>query len=224
MPAAAPSQTRVRCLAALCGLLLAATCASQAGAEPTYTAASKQVHVVDFSNLAGQFVETNGPIDLGGGVIWSAWQDGWVGDMSFGLRANGYWDAGRVGFAGLNADNSAMVFQFESPIARVGALVNYAPLNGQGPVPTIEALDAWGRVFDSISLDVSTPNGVNEGQFLGFDHGVADIFAFRYRARYGVLDDLTWCRDGSGFIPAPSSLVSLGVVFLGCARRRRRSS
>ena len=144
--------------------------------------------------------------------------------MSFGLRANGYWNADRVGFAGLNAADSAMLFQFAQPIARVGALVNYAPLSGQGPIPTIEALDAMGHVFDSISADIRTPDGVNEGQFLGFEHEAADIFAFRYRARYGVLDDLAWARDGSGIIPAPASLMGLGVVVLGCARRGRRSS
>jgi len=209
---------------ALCGLVLAATCASQAGAGPTYTAASKVVHVVDFSGFAGRRLETNGPLDLGSGVIWSALQDGWVGDMSFGLRDNGYWDARRVGFAGLNAADSAMIFQFARPVAQVGALVNYAPHSGQGPIPTIEALDALGHAFDSISLDISTPNGVNEGRFLGFEHETPDIFAFRYRARYGVLDDLTWVRDASGFIPAPPSLLGLGVVFLVCAGRRRRWS
>jgi len=223
MPVAAWFRSRPRHCLALCGLVCAGAFASWARADVPTLTASQAEHVVDFSRFAGQRTETNGPVDLGFGVIWSATHDGWLGDMSFGLRANGYWDAGRVGFAGLNIENGAMLFQFAAPVGHVGALVNYAPYNGQGPLPTIEALDARGHVIDSMSVDVSTPNGVNEGRYLGFEHESADIFAFRYRARFGVLDDLRWARDGRGIIPSPSSLVSLGVVFAGFGHRRRRS-
>lgn len=223
MPAAASSRSRLRSCVVRCVLVLAGFGGSWARGDVPTLSASRAEHIVDFTRFAGQRIETNGPVDLGFGVIWSATHDGWLGDMSFGLRANGYWDAGRLGFAGLNIENGSMLFQFAAPIGRVGAMVNYAPYGGQGPIPTIEALDALGHIIDSMSVDVSTPNGVNEGRFMGFEHESADIYAFRFRARFGVLDDLRWARDGRGIIPAPSSLVSLGVVFLGCVGRRRRS-
>ncbi|GEM_PF-5646112 len=196
-----------------------------ARAQNPWGSARTRQQVIDFSQFKGQRLETNGPLDVGFGVVWTALQDGWVGDMSFGLRTNGFWNGGREGFAGLNAANSAMLFTFDDPVNRIMAFVNYAPLTGQGSIPTIEALDVRGRVIDSVTVDIRTPNGVNDGEFLSFEHETDDIFAFRYRARYGVLDDLTWSRTGHrGIIPGPSSLSALGVVFLGFGCRRRRAS
>lgn len=191
-------------------------------AQPVPALRFESEQIIDFHQFIGQRLQTNGPIDLGSGITWSAWSEGWVGDMPFGLRTNGYWDGGRQGFAGLNAGESAMIFTFEEPVGRVGAFVNYAPLQGQGPLPTIEALDRTGRIIDSYTIDIRTPNGVNEGQFLGFEHEVDDIHAFRYRARYGVLDDLTWSRRGRGIIPAPSSIAVVGLAAAGLGRRRKR--
>lgn len=207
--------------AALTTVLLTSTSAAL-GQVPYHAASSNRPGAIDFSEFVGRSIQTNGPLDLGQGVIWSATSEGWVGDMPFGLRTNGYWDSGRVGFAGLNIENSSMLFDFDSPVSRVGAFVNYAPLTGQGPIPTIEAIDRFGNVIDSVTLDVRTPNAVNDGQYLGFDHERNDIFAFRYRARFGVLDDLEWSRRG--LIPAPSSLVVLAAGAFGFARRRRHDS
>ncbi|MCC6909479.1 MAG: PEP-CTERM sorting domain-containing protein [Phycisphaerales bacterium] len=206
---------------ALAAVLLTSTSAALAQA-PYRAVSSTRPGTIDFTDFVGRSVQTNGPVDLGQGVTWSVTSEGWIGDMPFGLRTNGYWDSGRAGFAGLNIDNSAMLFEFDAPVASVGAFVNYAPVTGQGPIPTIEALDRFGRVFDSFTLDVRTPNAVNDGQFLGFEHESNDIHSFRYRARYGVLDDLEWSRRG--LIPAPSSLAMLAVGALGFARRRRRES
>lgn len=209
--------------AALTAVVVTAAGATSALAQQQVSILPGGVHVVDFNQFIGQRLETNGPIDLGSGVTWSAWSEAWVGDMAFGLRSNGYWNSGRMGFVGLNTHDSAMVFTFEEPVSAVGAFVNYAPLVGQGPIPTIEALDASGRIIDSLSLDIRTPNGVNDGGFLGFEHESNDIFTFRFRARYGVLDDLTWLRrDGRGIIPAPSALALLGGALLGCAPLCRR--
>lgn len=213
-----------KCVALLGLMLVLGSLAPSVLAQSSLASARTRERVIDFRQFKGQRLETNGPLDLGFGVDWSALQDGWIGDMSFGLRANGFWNDGREGFAGLNAATSAMLFTFDDPVNRIGAFVNYAPLTGQGPIPTIEALDELGRVIDSMSVDIRTPNGVNDGEFLGFVHETDDIFAFRYRARYGVLDDLTWSRTGHrGIIPAPSSLSTLGVVLLGFGRRRRRA-
>ena len=207
--------------------LLLAACATgfpcgSATAQPVPSVRPERDFIIDFHQFIGQRVQTNGPVELARGVVWSAWRDGWVGDMPFGLRTNGIWDGGRQGFAALNAADSAMTFVFADPVRRIGAFVNYAPYLGQGPFPTIEALDRYGAVIDVLSTDIRTPNGVNEGRFLGFEHEMDDIYAFRYRARFGVLDDLTWTRSGGGFIPMPSSLTMLGLAGLLVTRRRPR--
>lgn len=212
------SAKRVACLLACLALGWAAD--ATALAQPVPAISFEQGSVVDFRQFIGQRTQTNGPVQVGPGIVWSALRDGWVGDMPFGLRTNGYWDAGREGFAALNASDSAMLFNFADPVSHVGAFVNYAPYLGQGPLPTIEALDARGAVIDSLTLDIQTPNGVNEGRFLGFEHEVDDIFAFRYRARFGVLDDLAWRRE-RGIIPAPSALAALSWLGLAVAGRRR---
>ncbi len=202
--------------------LLSVLAVASAQAQPTPALRLESEQVVDFHQFIGQRIPTNGPINLEFGITWTASDEGWVGDMPFGLRTNGFWDEGRQGFAGLNASNSAMLFTFEEPVGRIGAFVNYAPLQGQGPLPTIEALDRAGRIIDAYTVDIRTPNGVNEGRFIGFEHETDDIYAFRYRARYGVLDDLTWSRIGGGIIPAPSCLAALAVFAVGSRRPRGR--
>ena len=173
--------------------------------------------VNDFSMFDGHLIQEDGPVDLGDGVVWTADYEGWIGDMAFGLRDNGVWNWDRVGFAGLNASDSFMVFTFDAPVNAVGGLVNYAPFQDFGPIPTLEALDADGNVIERFAMDVRTPGEVNAGQFIGIVRESADIYALRFIARFGVLDDFTY------HVPVPSAAAMLavtGTIMLG--RRRRR--
>ncbi len=210
-----------RCCRVLVSMALAGAAGAPALAQPVPAVSFERGSIVDFRQFIGQRTQTNGPVQVGPGIVWSALREGWIGDMPFGLRTNGYWDEGREGFAALNSSDSAMLFTFAEPVGEVGAFVNYAPYLGQGPLPTIEALDRRGAVIESLTLDIQTPNGVNEGRFLGFERERNDIFAFRYRARFGVLDDLTWVRR-EGFIPAPPALAALAWIGLAAIGRRPR--
>lgn len=175
--------------------------------------------VYDFSDLEG-FEESNGPVELVEGITWEASHDGWIGDMAFGLRLNGHWNWDMEGYVGLNETDAYMTFTFENPVSSVGGFVNYAPLEGFGPIPTIEAFDSKGELLESFSMDVQTPDGVNEGQFMGFIRQANEIASLRFTARYGVLDTLTFDRMT---IPAPSALMLMlgGGLFLRGRRGRQ---
>lgn len=172
--------------------------------------------VYDFSDIEG-FEETNNATNLGNhGITWTASNDGWIGDMAFGLRQNGHWDWDMEGYVGLNEADASMTFTFDAPVSAIGGFVNYAPLEGFGPIPTIEAYDAKGELLESFSMDVQTPGGVNEGQFMGFIRGANEIASLRFTARYGVLDMLTFNRMT---VPAPSAIMVL--IGAGLVMRRR---
>jgi len=175
--------------------------------------------VNDFSMFDGVLFESNGPFDLGDGVTWSAETDGWIGDMAFGLRDNGYWDWDRVGYVALNTSYSSMLFTFDDPVESVGGYVNYAPLEGFGPMPLIEAFDEDGHLLETYTMDVYTPGLRNNGQFMGFSRDEADIYSFRFTARYGVLDDLTY--SGS-LVPGPSTMALLALAGLSWFGHRRQ--
>lgn len=175
----------------------------------------------NFSNYEDELYQTNGPMSVGDGVIWTAEHDGWIGDMAFGLRENGYWDWDRVGYTALNAAYSSMLFTFDKPIQFVGGLVNYAPHEYYKVDPKIEVLGIDGKVLESFSMDIKTPGEKNTGQFMGILRNQADIAAFRYIARYGVLDNLTYAES---VIPEPSTytmlFVCLPIVILVLTRRK----
>lgn len=175
------------------------------------------VSVIDFTSFDDQLIKTNGPVAIGEGVTWTAASEGWIGDMAFGLRTNGYWDWDMVGYVALNTSQSYMTITFDHPVSAVGGFVNYAPLEGFGPKPTIEALDGSGQILERFTMDVQTPGERNAGQFMGFIRENADIHQFRYVARYGVLDDLRFSND---LIPTPGAGFLLGLCGLALMGRR----
>lgn len=149
-------------------------------------------HVIDFSRFMGDVFFTNGPVDLGQGVTWTASHEGMLGDMAFGLRANGYWDAGQQGYAALDAPDASMLFVFDRDYYWVTAFANYAPFREGDPIPTLIAYDADWNVIDIDAQVVRTPNGVNEGGTLMVEAEFPQIRAVRFSARYGVIDDFVF--------------------------------
>ncbi len=160
--------------------------------------------VNDFTSFDNELFETNGPVMLMDGVVWTAESDGWIGDMAFGLRDNGVWNKESESFAALNGSASSMIFAFPQLMSAVGGFVNYAPLDGFGSIPTIYALDINGHTLESFEMDIQTPGGVNEGQFMGFVRDDADIAFLKFEARFGVLDNFSYYGPQ---LPAPTSLI-----------------
>ncbi|MBL1218029.1 MAG: hypothetical protein D8M59_11105 [Planctomycetes bacterium] len=199
----------------LWGVSLSGTALADVVLEPD--ALPGVVRTVDFSSFDNQLIETNGPLDIGEGVLWEAGLEGWIGDMAFGLRNNGYWDWDQVGYVALNTSQSHMLMTFEHPVSAAGGFVNYAPLEGFGPMPTIEAVGTSGEVLERFTMDVQTPGKRNAGQFMGFVREEADIYQLRYIARFGVLDDLRFSEE---LVPAPGAGALLGFCGLTLMARR----
>ncbi|MFG0331352.1 MAG: hypothetical protein ACF8PN_15805 [Phycisphaerales bacterium] len=173
---------------------------------------------IDFREFIGAIEFTNGPIEIGAGVHWSASAAGAVGDLAVGLRDNGVWDRERKAFAAVNAPDAWMEIHFDEPVSGVIAFVNYAPLAGSA-LPAVEAISADGRVLERFSTTISTPGGVNEGQYLGFNRATADIVLLRYSARYGVLDNLSYTRG-----PEPTPAAALMLIGMVVVVRRAPSA
>jgi hypothetical protein len=186
--------------------------------------------VVDFSQFGGAFVLTAGPVQVGDlvgeDVIYTANQNSSViGNSTYGLDTNGFWNSGRNGYTGVNnqveaAEPNAITFTFDAgPIMAVGGFMNYAP--GIQGVVLIEALGSSGVVLESYVLNsdapIITPDPANAAKNAGAFRGIArptnDIQAFRYSGAAAVLDDLTFVR-----VPEPSTLllVVLSVAGIGC--------
>lgn len=177
--------------------------------------------VIDFSQFTGanQYAGTNGPVQVGGlvgaDVIFTSANDaGYLYDDTWGLGANGNWTSARDGYAGVDSFNgNVMIFTFATPVADVGAFINYGA--GFGSV-MIEALGAGNIVLESYDLTsaapISTPGATDGGAFRGIVRLSADIVALRINsAAFPVIDNLTFSGPAPSSIPATSRL---GLVVL----------
>ncbi|MBX9625221.1 MAG: PEP-CTERM sorting domain-containing protein [Gemmataceae bacterium] len=219
---------------ALLAITLALTAANPSRADLITTAAGVPgaATVIDFSQFSGPFVRTNGPLDLGAGVTFTSTSpnlavvgDGAGTNQQYGF-SNGQgvtWDAGRVGFVGLNFGSGDLLFRFDTPVRVAGGLVNWD--THFGPV-VLSALAADGSVLESYDLravaPITRPGGLNYGEFRGIARADADIAALRLSNGYAVLDDLTFSAAPVA-VPEPATfiLMATGVGGVVLIRRRR---
>lgn len=142
------------------------------------------------------------------------------GNAGYGLASNGSWNWSWVA---TNNGTGTITFDLGGVFGLVGGFMNYAPNNGSNA--TIEALAADMSVLESYDLTalapISTPGGLNAGDFRGIERVEADIAFFRLGGDYIIIHDLT-LSDAQAQVSAPGTLVLFGFGLFGFAWLRRR--
>lgn len=214
-------------------------CAQANAALITSSGDLNSASVIDFSQFdIGSYTFINGPTQVGDlvgeNVEFSAQApNAGLGGGNYGLVGNGIWTdplgsgQGRDGYAFINNGGDFMDFTFnDGLVSGVGGFMNYCPTCPNGPA-LIQALGIGGNVLESWDIEqvapISTPEGVNAGDFRGILRDQADIFTFRVWNRIAVLDDLTFSRDSVN-VPEPASLILLGLGLVGIGFSRKKYS
>lgn len=158
---------------------------------------------------------------LAPGITWSADSNvavfGYT--VQYGLDTNGTWST--TPYVGVNSDSNTMTFRFDQAVAGFGGVFNYAP--GYATAPVIAAYDAGGKLLDSFTLAISTPDSENAGQFYGFLDQTADISTFTMTGSYMVGRDFIM-QNNANNVPEPASLCLLGLGLAGVGVVRRKSA
>ncbi len=181
--------------------------------------------IVDFADKPFQF--TAGPEQVGAAIgedIIFTSSSPFSGFSSglYGLVENGIWGQGFT-YAFINFGSGSYVrFAFkDGPVSAVGGFVNYAVCGddigcGSGPF-SIRTYDSQMNLLDQFTVSndapISTPGALNDGAFRGIVRNSADIAVFEIEGGAGVIDDLTFFRDGDPVDPVdPCDINSDGVI------------
>jgi hypothetical protein len=165
----------------LSAMVIAAMCFSSANAQVITTIDSGASSL----GISGLNQVTAGPI-CENGFTWTSNVTsvyGWTG--GYGLSSNGDWD--NFAHVGLDSSSGSMRFTFDNPVSQVLAFINYAPSTG---TPSIAIYDQSGNLIESTTLNISTPDGLNQGETYGFKQASATIKYFELSNAYIVANDL----------------------------------
>lgn len=171
--------------------------------------------VIDFSDFDGLINDT-GSVSLGQGVTFSGATDAELGASNRDLGSNGTWNFDLEGFVA-SGTGGEMTFSFDSLQHGVGAFVSY---DGGNSV-LVEALGMGGTVLESYvqGFTASDMFSSNEGAYVGFSRGLADIKALRITGTGAVADNVSAVPEPESYA---LSLLGLGVV--GALARRRKQA
>lgn len=202
------------------GLLVAGLCLPLiANAAPiTSNAGLTGTTVVDFSQFVpgNEFQGVTGPIQIGDLVgldivASSASTDIYLYDNSWGLIDNGNWEsAGRAGYLGIWPGSGPVRIDFnDGPVAVVGFFMNYCPPDHT--VSTISVFDSGDQLLEAFDVGtdapISTPGGVNAGEFRGIQRVAADIAYVEVFGQCNVYDDM----EISGQVQGPDITDAVSV-------------
>ena len=214
-------------------VVLALLAASANVSAALIVAAPTGSSVVDFSqfNSEWSFGVGAGPVAVGGlvgeSITWqSSFSSSVVGNGYYGLAGNGSWTPLRDGYVGLNSGdpNDYMDFVFDNgPVASVAGFINYSTLFEPA---FVEIFGDVGQLLESIDLtavaEISTPGESVAGGFRGFSRASNDIYTFRVRGAYAVLDALSFLRSSASVAtPGELSLFAMGLFGLVFFHRRQ---
>ncbi len=210
--------------------LCAALATSAASAQSLLTSLNGATQVTDFSAACatgsgnGHFCFGAGPRDVGknGFIVTYTASAGSsvIGDGFYGLEGNGDWEG--IFYAGTNSSADRVRFTFQTPVWKVGGIVNYSPIDGP---PIIRAYDALGALIGSYDLSLLAPittTGLNQGAFRGIESTGNNIAVFEITGAYLATQNLNAVRADNVVTPEPASLLLCGAGLLAVAALRRR--
>lgn len=187
----------------------AALVTSSAGITPADT--------ITFDSFDGLI--TNGPLALTANVTFSGTSGSQLGANLAVLGDNGLWGVDKI-FAATDVSGTLTFAMASGTVSGFGAFVNH--FDGASNALTVSAWDSNGQLLEQYAVNVSTPSGFNDGQFVGISRASADIASITFSGTGVVLDDLVHTSP----IPEPGTyaLMVAGLAALGALHRRRRAA
>ena len=175
------------------------------------------------STVTGTWSSAPSVVAGGYSVFAPVGEEVWYGDSGYSLIDNGSWsDFAWVGGYCYSGSCTATI-DLGGSYSAVGGFMNYATGSGSA---TISAIAADGTtVLESYDLTalapISTPGGLNAGDFRGIERGTSDIAFLQLSGSYLIAHDLTVSP-----IPEPETYAMLlaGLGLLGFMARRRKGS
>lgn len=146
-----------------------------------------------------------------------------IGNGSYGLGDNGSWN--NVWYGSTDGTTGFIRFSFTAPVRRFGGIMNYfTPVGADRP--TIRALGEFGAVlaeYDLLTLaPITTPGGLNQGEFRGIEFDTAEIWSLELGNSYLLIQDMVVDGQSTNVVPEPSTVALLAFGFAGLAGVARR--